>query len=72
MTTRLMITVAHEGGLYSPSRNPSAPIRIYSDRRVQDDIYKERTGNKWRSRLSRSEYRHVRKAAAQNRRKGVV
>lgn len=72
MGTRLMITVAYEGGYYSPTRNPNAPIRIYSDRRVQDDIAAKYTGRKWRNRLSRSEYRYALKAAAENREAGRV
>jgi hypothetical protein len=72
MGTRLMITVRYEGGYYSPSRNLNAPIRIYSDRRVQDDIARKYTGRKWRQRLSRKDYRYALKAAAENREMGRV
>lgn len=70
--TRLVLTVAYEGGYYSPDRNPLCPIRIYSDRRVQDDIVTRLTGKKWCGRLSRSEYRHARKAALLNKAEGRV
>jgi len=72
MTTVLIVTVAYEGGFYSPDRNERAPIRIYSDRRIRDDIYSRMSGKKWRKRLSRKEYRRVRKAAGTNREAGVV
>lgn len=74
----LVVTVRSEGGLYCPDKDPALPIRIYSDRRVQDDFYsacvERRQGvhRKWRERLTRKEYRHVRKAAATNRERGEV
>ncbi len=67
-----VITVAEEGGYYVPGRNTSHPIRIYSDRRVQDDIYAAYSGKKYREKLSRREFRMVRRAAAKNRAKGLV
>jgi hypothetical protein len=39
---------------------------------VQDDIVTARTGKKWRTRLTRKQYRHARKAAVENRKRGVV
>lgn len=72
MGTVLVITAAQEGGLYSPSKDCWAPIRIYSDRRVKDDIAWAITGKRWRTRLSRSEFRHARKAAQRNRDEGLV
>lgn len=67
-----IITVACEGGLFVPGRNVTAPIRIYHDRWVEDDIAALRTGRKKRQRLSRPEFRHIRRAAAENRRQGLV
>jgi hypothetical protein len=74
----LVVTVRSEGGLYCPDKNPASPIRIYSDRRVQDNFYTACVGRlggvprKWRERLTRKEYRHVRKAATANRQRGEV
>ena len=67
-----IVTVAGEGGFYSPSRDPMAPIRIYKDRRVRDDIVTACTGQKFRNRLSRSEYRDVVRHSKANRAKGLV
>lgn len=66
----VVVTCKEEGGLYSPDRNPWAPIRIYSDRYVRDDYV--RSLGKYRCRLSRKEFRRVRKAAADNRIRGFV
>ena len=67
-----IITCAGEGGYYSPKRDPDAPIRIYKDRRVKDDICMELLGLKWRCRLSRKEFRHAKRAALQNKAAGLV
>lgn len=61
-----IITCANEGGLYSLKRDASAPIRIYKDRRIQDELCMRRLGLKWRGRLSRKEFRHAKRAAKQN------
>ena len=66
----IVVTAPYEGGLYSPDRNRWAPIRIYSDRYVRDDCLSP--PRKYRERLSRREFRRVRKAAAQNRAEGFV
>lgn len=68
----IVVTCRCEGGLYSPDKDAAAPIRIYSDRRIQDDIYTRLRGKKWRERLSRKDFRQVKKAALSNRRGGVV
>jgi hypothetical protein len=67
-----IVTACGEGGYYSPHRDPEAPIRIYSDRRVRDDIYTRATGVKFRKRLSRSEYRDAVRWSKINRARGVV
>ncbi len=67
-----IVTAAVEGGLYSPDRDVNAVIRIYADRRVQDDIVTAHTGAKWRERLSRKAFRLARRAALRNRRLGLV
>lgn len=75
---KIVVTVEREGGHYSPDKRLAAPIRILSDRYVVDDIYSAcvaRRGErhpKYRERLTRKEFRRVRKAAQQNRRVGVV
>ncbi len=66
----VVVTCAIEGGLYSPERRFWAPIRIYSDRYVRD--YYLSPPRKYRERLSKKEFRRVRKAAAQNRAEGLV
>jgi len=63
-----IVTVKCEGGFYSPDRLIAAPIRIYSDRWVSDDI----CGLERRCRLSRKEFRNARKAAKINRIVGCV
>ena len=67
-----IITAKEEGGYYTPDRDPCAVIRIYKDRRVQDDICTNRLGIKWRSRLTRKEFRHAKRAAKMNRIAGRV
>lgn len=67
-----IVTVKTEGGYYSPDHDASAPIRIYKDRRVQDDFVTARLGRKYRGRLTRKEYRHAKKAAHANRQRGDV
>ena len=66
------VTVKREGGQYCPDRDPAAPIRIYSDRRVEDDIAARASGRRVRERLSVKEYRRVRLEAKQNRLEGLV
>ena len=72
MTIIPIITCAVEGGYYSPNRDVSAPIRIYKDRRIQDDIVTVKLGLKWRNRLTRNEFRQVKRAAKMNRASGLV
>ena len=59
----LVLTVPEEGGYYSLAKDPSAPIRIYSDRRIQDDIVTAKLGRRWRNRLTRSEFREAKRQA---------
>ena len=59
----LVMTVPYEGGPYSADKDPSAPIRIYSDRRIQDDIVLTRLGRKWRERMSRRDFRAAKRHA---------
>lgn len=63
-----IVTVECEGGFYSPDRSIEAPIRIYSDRWVSDDI----CGLERRCRLSRKEFRNAKRAARVNRIMGRV
>ena len=58
-----IVTVWTEGGYYSPSRSQDAPIRVYPDRWVEDDIAAVLTGEKRRGRISRREFRRIRKIA---------
>ena len=67
-----VVTCAEEGGLYSPDRDPSAPIRIYSDRWVEDDVLVQLGHPKRRERLSKEKYRQVKLAAHENRKAGLV
>lgn len=68
MARILMVTVPSEGGLYSLQKDLAAPIRVYSDRWIEDDIAAawRRDGRKKRNRLSKNEYRRVRVIAKQN------
>lgn len=66
MSRVLMLTVPCEGGLYSTVKDFSAPIRVYADRRIEDDIFEKKIGRKTRERLSKSMYRKVSRAARQN------
>ena len=68
----IVVTVAEEGGLYSPDKSASAPIRVYSDRWIEDDIILRILGRKRRERLSRKAFRWVRRHARENRRAGLV
>jgi hypothetical protein len=67
-----VITAATEGGYYSPNPDTSAPIRIYADRRVEDDIYTAHTGVKVRETLSPEQFNSAVNAAAANRASGLV
>lgn len=67
-----IVTVGSEGGLYSPDRNPNAPIRIYPDRSVVDVFLLNATGVVKRKRLTRKEFNNARKYAVANRRQGLV
>lgn len=68
----LRVTVPYEGGYYSPTKDPTAPIRIYSDRWIEDDIVRRLTGQKRRNRLSRKEFRLAQRYARENHRMGRV
>ena len=68
----IIATCAEEGAHYSPDKNPLAPIRIYSDRWVEDDIILRILGRQRRERLSRKEFRWVRRFARENRSEGRV
>lgn len=65
-----IITVAFEGGYYSLGSKTDAPIRIYADRWVEDDIAAKHTGCIRRERLSRENFRWVVLAAKANRKEG--
>lgn len=67
-----IVTVPEEGGYYSQRRTDSAPIRIYPDRWLEDDIAARVTGKKRKKRLSRREFRLVRKYARENTKEGRV
>lgn len=70
MSRVLVATAPCEGGLYSPIKDPSAPIRIYSDRWIEDDIIVRFGLPKKRQRLTRKQFRHVKRAAKRNAGKG--
>ena len=70
MARVLVATVPYEGGYYSPVKDPSAPIRIYSDRWIEDDIIVRFGLPKKRNRLSRKEFRCVKLAAKRNAQEG--
>lgn len=72
MARVIVVTCAHEGGYYSPYKDERAPIRIYSDRWVEDDIAARHTGLKKRQRLTRKQFRAVKAAAVRNRANGVA
>ncbi|MDW9814933.1 hypothetical protein GOB25_07600 [Sinorhizobium meliloti] len=65
-----VITVAFEGGYYSLGRKADAPIRIYPDRWIEDDIAAKFIGRVRRERLSRKDFRQAVRAAKDNRKKG--
>jgi hypothetical protein len=64
-----IITCRREGGLYTPDRDPTAPIRIYLDRSVEDDFL---PSGCLRKNMSHLEYTAAWKAATRNRKKGFV
>jgi hypothetical protein len=68
----LLMTVEYEGGFFSPQKNQHHPIRIYSDRWVEDDIAAKFTGSKKRQRLSRKQFRIAKRAARSNAVRGLV
>lgn len=74
-----VVTVAFEGGYYIAGRRADHPIRIYPDRWVEDDIFARcmgrigkplATARPRRERLTRAEFREVKRAAAGNRKAG--
>lgn len=73
MSRVLVATAPFEGGYYSPIKDPSAPIRIYSDRWIEDDVI-VRFGlpKKTRQRLSRKQFRLVKRAAKRNAQEGFA
>ena len=62
-----IVTSRQEGGLYSPDRDPHAPIRIYDDGSVKDDYY----GGE-RERVTAEELADIVRAAHSNRGRGLV
>lgn len=67
-----VIHATEEGGLYRLGPGEGAPIRIYADRWIEDDIAAQFTGTVKRKRLSPVEFDMVQRAAMANRRKGLV
>ncbi|UTY50428.1 hypothetical protein [Sinorhizobium fredii] len=65
-----IITVAFEGGHYALGRKAGAPIRVYADRWIEDDIAAKFLGRVRRERLSRKDFRQVVRAAKANRKEG--
>ena len=65
-----IITVPYEGGYYSLNRDNSAPIRIYPNRWLEDDIYAKISGKLRRERLTRKEFKIVKQYAKLNRKDG--
>lgn len=61
-----MVTAPCEGACWSLAKDGSAPIRLYSDRWIEDDIGTKYGLPKKRQRLCKSRYRQVRRAAKQN------
>lgn len=72
MSRVLVVTVPYEGGFYSPRKDASAPIRIYSDRWVEDDRIVRFGLPKKRERLSRRAFRIVKRIAKANSREGRI
>lgn len=72
MARVIVATVAYEGGFFSPDRTPSAPIRLYSDRWIEDDIIVKFGLTVKRQRLSRKDFRFVKRSARCNRAEGRV
>lgn len=65
-----IMTVPYEGAYYALGRVANMPIRIYADRSVQDDIAASFTGKVRRERLSKRDFRAVKRAAKANAREG--
>lgn len=65
-----IVTCATEGGYYRLGRRTDHPIRIYPDRWVADDIVARYGSPMWRERLSRAEFRRVKRAAKENEKTG--
>lgn len=72
MSQVLVATAPFEGGFFSPIKDPSAPIRIYSDRWIEDDIIVRFGLPKKRQRLSRKQFRLVKRAAKRNAQEGFA
>lgn len=72
MSRVLVATAPFEGGYYSPIKDHSAPIRIYSDRWIEDDIIVRFGLPKKRQRLSRKQFRLVKRAAKRNAKEGFA
>lgn len=72
MARVIVATVRCEGGFYSPTKDATAPIRFYSDRWCEDDIAARFTGKIKRNRLTKNEFRRVRRAARDNAKAGRV
>lgn len=62
-----IVTCREEGGLYSPARDPHAPIRIYPDGSIKDDYY----GGE-RERVSADDLERIIAVARTNRARGLV
>ena len=67
-----MVTAEYEGAYYSLKRDYSRPIRIFSDRTIEDDILSRKRPDLKRKRLPRNEFRRVRRAALDNTRRGLA
>ncbi|GHA15163.1 hypothetical protein GCM10007989_07400 [Devosia pacifica] len=67
-----IVTCAEEGGLYSPDRDPCAPIRIYMDGRVEDEVFKSKTGQLVREHYDAARLIEIVNAAEDNRSAGSV
>lgn len=59
MSRVLIASVAVEGGIWQMPPDPKHPIRLYSDRRIEDDIVKAWNGKRTRERMTRSNYRFI-------------
>jgi len=72
MARVIVATVKSEGGYYSPNKCASAPIRIYSDRTVEDDYLTKLGFSKRREKLSKKEFKAIRKASRMNAKEGRI